>query len=105
MSEHDPLDDLLHAAFAADAARTPPVHVAERVMARLRRRARVRLLTLAVTLTAGLAVLAASLQPALSALSEVADRMVAGDWTTDPLGYGVVAVLAAWLMLMDRESA
>lgn len=105
MNERDPLDDLLHDAFAADLARTPaPVQVAERVMARIRRRQRVRMLTLAGTLLAGLLVLAVSVEPALAVLAELINDSVPEASHQDGLVLAVLALAgAASLMFLEAD--
>lgn len=106
MTDRDPLDDMLREAFAADLARTPPVQVTARVMARIRRHQRVRLLTLAGTLLTGLLVLAVSVEPALAVLAELVNDNLPGAWRHDGLPLAMLALLGgASLMLLDGEWA
>jgi hypothetical protein len=106
MNDRDPLDDLLRSAFAADRARTSPVEIAGRVMARIRWLQRLRVLTLTAALLVGLAALAVSVEPALTALGGIIDQRIAtvAEWQSSTLALMLLAVVGAgWLMVMDWE--
>ena len=104
MTDRDPLDDLLRDAFAADRAWTPPVHVADGVMVRIRRRQRARTLILAAATAVGLVALGASIEPALGGLLDLVNAYRPAQWLDDTLALTVLVVAGtASLMLMDWE--
>ena len=105
-SEKDPLDDLLERAFAADAARTPAVNVADRVVKRLRTRQRLRLMVLTVAAVTGTGLLVVSVPPIVAPLLTALQSGLPADWQSNSLMLTLVTAAAAvWLTMMDEGPA
>lgn len=97
----DPLDTLLRDAFASEMADIAGIDISRQVMARLRRRLRVRALTLGLSVVVGLCVAGALALPGLTELlGWLGSSEPLSPALTAVLPVVVLAALAPWLLSM-----
>ncbi|MEQ8860690.1 MAG: hypothetical protein RIC56_18765 [Pseudomonadales bacterium] len=103
--DRDPLDILLREAFAADQARSPAPDVAERVIARIRRRQFWRRLVLGAGAGVGVIVGLNSARPAVTALITAIGAQAPGTWNDGALVVGALALgIGAWWLVLEEEA-
>jgi hypothetical protein len=97
----DPLDALLHDAFAREMAGIADIDISAQVMGRLRRRLRVRAITLAISTFAGLGIALALALPGVTDLLDwLASAQPLSPGLTAVLPVLVVVALTPWLFAM-----
>jgi hypothetical protein len=114
MNGHDPVDDLLTRAFAADADRLAEGMIADRVMARIRRRRRLRTVVLGSALGVGVAVAVTLTAPAIGEVSRLLASLTsnpAPGWfdgaairSALPAAATLTLLLLGWLACLEEES-
>ena len=95
---HDPLDALLNDAFAREMAGIADIDISAQVMGRLRRRLRVRAMTLAISTFAGLGIALAL--PGTDLLDWLASAQPLSPGLSAVLPVLVVVALTPWLFAM-----
>ena len=112
MNGHDAVDELLTRAFAAEAQRAPEGLIAGQVMARIRRRRRLRTAVLLPALGIGIAVAAMLSAPALDELGRLLGVLrldpailhPAALPAALPTGTALVLLLLGWFACLEEES-